>query len=277
MKMWFYEKHNENYQVAWRVSDILYQKKTPYQNLTVVEFAELGRALVLDEAVQTTEKEEYVYHEMLVHPAAFTHKAPRKALIIGGGDGGTLREVLKHETIEKVDLVEIDEEVIKAAREYLPFLSQSFNDPRVNIIIDDGIRFVKNVKNTYDLIFVDASDPVGPAVVLYSEEFYRSLFDALKEDGVVSVQSESPNFYPEIFTKIVTTLKDIFPVVNIALAPVPAYISGFFAFTVASKCYNPKEVIPKINFATKYYNEDIHQACFALPNFVKEMLKSANL
>ena len=275
MKMWFFEKHNENYQVAWRISDILYQKKTPYQNLTVVEFAELGRALVLDEAVQTTEKEEYVYHEMLVHPAAFTHNSPRTALIIGGGDGGTLREVLKHKSIERVDLVEIDEEVIKASQEYLPFLSQSFSDPRVNVVIEDGIQYVKNIKNTYDLIFVDASDPVGPAVVLYSEEFYRSLFSALKDDGIVSVQSESPNFYPEIFTKIVTTLQGIFPLVNVALAPVPAYISGFFAFTIASKQYNPREITPKIDFSLKYYNEEIHQACFVLPNFIKEMLKSA--
>ncbi|GAV24713.1 spermidine synthase [Carboxydothermus islandicus] len=271
--MWYIEKHNENYQVGWRVSDILYQKKTPYQNLAIVEFAEFGRALILDDAVQTTVKDEFVYHEMLVHPAAFTHKSPRRALIIGGGDGGTLREVLKHKTIEKVDLVEIDEEVVKASKEFLPSLSESFNDPRVEVIIDDGIRYVKKIKNYYDLIFVDASDPVGPAVVLYSEEFYRSLFDALTADGIAAVQSESPNFYPDIFVKIVTTLRDIFPKVNVALAPVPSYISGFFAFTVASKVYNPKEITPSITFSTKYYNEEIHKACFALPNFILDMLK----
>ena len=164
MAIWFEETHTDGYRVHWRIKETLWYEKTPYQELQVVDTVDFGKALVLDGAVQTTEKDEFIYHEMISHVALNAHPNPRQVLIIGGGDGGTLREVLKHPEVQGVDMVEIDERVVEVCKEFLPAIASAFEDPRAHLFFEDGVSFVKKVRERYDVILVDSSDPTGPAV-----------------------------------------------------------------------------------------------------------------
>jgi len=277
MEFWLNEKNTDGYTVNWKVTETLHTDKTDYQHLAVVNTLEFGRALVLDGIIQTTEKDEFIYHEMIVHPALMTHPNPERVLVIGGGDGGTIREVVKHPSVKQADLVEIDEKVIWASREYLPSISCALDNPKVRLFVEDGVKFVKARENYYDVIIVDSSDPVGPAVVLYSEEFYSDIFRALKEDGILAAQSESPLFYGTLLSTINKRISEIFPVTRTYLTAIASYIGGFWSFTLGSKKYDPLEevldsgLIEEMNL--HYYNEEIHQACFALPNYVKRLFK----
>ncbi|MBO8158471.1 polyamine aminopropyltransferase [Thermosyntropha sp.] len=271
---WMEEKHTDGYRVSWKITNILHEEKTPFQELAVVETTEWGKALILDNAVQITEKDEFIYHEMIVHPVMYIHPNPEKVLIIGGGDGGTLREVLKHKRVKKADMVEIDGKVVEASKRFFPEVSCSFDDPRANLFIEDGIKYVKETKEKYDIIIVDSSDPVGPAVELFGIDFYRDAYRILNEDGIIVVQSESPIFFKETFLKVQSYLKQVFPMVYVYWAVCPTYVSGPWTFTMASKKYVPdkfpgdKELVDGL----KYYNEGIHTAAFNLPRFIREML-----
>lgn len=273
-KFWFYEQHTPGYGVQWKIKNIIHSETTNYQELAVIDTVECGKALVLDGNIQVTELDEFVYHEMLVHVSMNSHPRPEKILIIGGGDGGTAREVLKHEKVESVDLVEIDERVVANSRSYLPSIACAFKDPRLKLHIGDGIEFVKDRTSKYDLILVDSSDPIGPAVQLYSPEFYLDIFTQLKEDGMVAVQSESPVFYQDIFVNVYKNLNDIFNMTKVYLAPITTYTAGFWSFTVGSKNYDPQIAHGKkqIN-GLKYYNRNVHKGAFLLPQFIAEMLK----
>lgn len=272
---WFCEENTPGYSVQWRVLQLLHQETTPYQELIIADLAEWGRTLILDGAVQYTEKDEFIYHEMLAHVPLMSHQNPREVLIIGGGDGGTLREVVKHPEVAGVDLVEIDRRVVEVSQAYLPGVCQGFDDIRAQLHIADGINFVRNTDKKYDVILVDSSDPVGPAIQLYSHSFYEDLYKALADDGMLVVQSESPLFYPQIFDAVVSNLRDIFPVTRVYLAVVPTYVSGFWSFTAASKNRDPVHLADDrgIIDGLKYYNRNIHQAAFALPQFILERLR----
>ena len=268
-ELWFTEKHTKNVHFSLKVKEHLYHAKSDFQTIDVIDTYEFGRILVLDGAVMLSDRDESAYHEMLVHVAAFTHPNPTRALVIGGGDGGTVRELLKHDSIESIDLVEIDNLVVDISRKYFPQLSGGFDNPRTHIHYQDGIEFVKNVKDKYDLVLVDSIDPVGPAVGLFEKPFYENVFHCLKDDGILSVQAESSLYNAHVSVEIAARLKELFPLVKPYLTFIPTYPSGQWVFVTASKKYDPLQPsrlgdIPRMESELKYYNADIHQAAFAL-------------
>ncbi len=262
-------------------------KKTPFQELLLLESEDWGKVLVLDGAIQTTERDEFIYHEMIVHPAFFTFTRPiERVLVIGGGDGGTVREVLKHRP-EEVVMVEIDREVVETAIKELPSISKGLKDKRVKLLFEDGREFVRGKEAEFDAIIVDCSDPIGPSKVLYQEEFYRDCFKALKEDGIFITQSESPFAQNRVHRQVVRELSKVFPIVRPYLAFIPTYPSGMWSFTIASKRLDPLGVAPSAlgklykEFVEKegelrYYNPEIHYGAFAIPNFVYREEQNGN-
>ncbi|NLM51687.1 MAG: polyamine aminopropyltransferase [Firmicutes bacterium] len=272
MELWYTEKQTPSLGITCLIRETLCRKQTKYQDLAIIDTVQFGKMLVLDGMVQTTEKDEFVYHEMLAHVAMQAHPNPRHVLVVGGGDGGVIREVLKYDTVESATLVEIDDEVIAAAKKYLPQIASGLEDPRVTVLVKDGIEHVKASVGEYDVIFIDSTEPVGPAVGLFSEDFYRNIYRALKKDGLMVAQTESPFFNQDLIANVYSRLNRVFPLTKLYLASVPTYPSGLWSFTAASKCYDPQECRQK-PVVTKYYNYDVHQGAFALPNFVQELLK----
>lgn len=272
MELWYTEKQTPYLGITCLIRETVCRKQTKYQDLAIIDTLQFGKMLVLDGMVQTTEKDEFVYHEMLAHIAMQAHPNPRHVLVIGGGDGGVIREVLKYETVETATLVEIDDEVIEASKKYLPQISVGLQDPRVTVLIEDGVEHVKASVGQYDVIFIDSTEPVGPAVGLFSEEFYRDIYRALKKDGLMVAQTESPFVNQELISSVFAALNRVFPLTKLYLASVPTYPSGLWSFTAASKCYDPQECRRK-PVTTKYYNYEVHQGAFALPTFVQELLK----
>jgi len=272
--LWFKETQTKDMSLSCRVRKTFHEEQTSFQHLAVIDTWQFGRMLVLDNVIQTTVKDEFVYHEMITHVALNTHAAPKKALVIGGGDGGAVREVVKHQSIEKVVHCEIDGAVIEAARKYLPEISCALDHPKVEIVVDDGIKYVRGNKNTYDIIMVDSTDPVGPAEGLFSVAFYRDIFEALSEDGIFVAQTESPFFNRDLIPRLFKDISGIFPVTRLFLANVPTYPGGLWTFIMGSKRYDPLEVditkIPQLD--TKYYSAEMHRACFVLPPFIKELV-----
>ncbi|MDK2784416.1 MAG: spermidine synthase [Bacillota bacterium] len=276
MNVWFYEEHKENLRISYRVKKVLAHKKTSYQELVVLDMENYGRTLVLDGAVQTTVRDEFIYHEMIAHVPLFTHPNPEKVLVIGGGDGGTVRETLKHKEVKEVHLVEIDPEVVAAAREYFPEISSGLINERVHIHYTDGIKFVAEKEAAFDVIIVDSSDPVGPAVGLFGAEFYANVARALKPDGLFVAQTESPWGNEDILPRIYAGIRASFPIVRMYLATVPTYPGWLWSFTLGSKKYDPLAVdvnrIPDLGF--RYYTPELHRAAFVLPRFVSQLLES---
>ena len=274
MDLWFSEFQTKDLITSCRVLRTLHQEVTPFQEIAVLDTAEFGRMLVLDNVIQTTIKDEFVYHEMITHVAMNTHPNPVRVLVIGGGDGGSVREIVKHPGLEKVVACEIDGQVIAAAKEFLPEISSGYAHPKTEIIVDDGIKHVRNNKNTYDVIVVDAPDPVGPAVGLFSQEFYRDLYESLKEDGIFVAQTESPFFFEDLIKRIYKDVSGIFPITRMFLGNVPSYPGGMWTFTMGSKKHDPLKVdtskIPPMD--TKFYSPAIHRSSFVLPPFVKQMI-----
>ncbi len=274
MELWYTEKQTPHVGITCKVNKTYYNEKTKFQDLAVIETEQFGRMLVLDGTVQTTIKDEFIYHEMITHIPLFTHPKPQKVLVIGGGDGGTIREIIKHPTVDKAILVEIDEKVVEVSREYLPQISCALEDKKVEVIIDDGIKYVSQHKNEFDLIIVDSTDPVGPAVGLFAVDFYRAIFDSLKEDGIFVAQTESPFYNKDLIQKTFKSIKGIFPITKLYLCSIPTYPSGLWSFTLGSKKYDPSKVdTDKIaEIPTKYYSPKIHKSVFNLPKFVEDYL-----
>ncbi len=275
---WFTEYGPANTSISLRVKYKLFEKETPYQKIEIFESYDYGRVMALDGFIMLTEKDEFIYHEMISHVPLFTHPEPKRILIIGGGDGGAVREVLKHETIEKIDLVEIDEEVVKSAKIYFPQIASGLDDTKVEINFKDGIEFVKDKKGIYDVIIIDSPDPIGPAVGLFEENFYKNAFASLNESGIIVAQAESPFVYPDLIKRINSIFKKYFPIVRFYLANVPTYASGIISFVLGSKKFDPikdfnPDRVKKIVSKLRYYNEKIHIASFALPNFFEDLLK----
>jgi len=274
MDLWLVESHTAGYSVNWKIKRTLHREKTPFQELAIVETEELGKALVLDGVIQVAEADEFIYHEMLAHVPLYTHPAPKEVLIIGGGDGGTMREVLKHPEAH-VDLVEIDRRVIEATRKYMPEIGSPFDSPRVNVIVDDGIKYVRECGKKYDVVLIDSSDPVGPAVGLFRRDFYRQVYQILNEDGLMAAQTESPFFHRALLREIYQSLSEIFPITMVYLTAMPSYIAGFWSFTLASKKHHPMGNIrlPARESGYRYYAPQVHRAAFVLPPFIEQMLK----
>ncbi len=266
MDYWFCEMHTQNVKLCFRIREELIHVKSKYQDIQVFDTYEYGKMLVIDGTVQLTERDEYIYHEIIAHVPMVTHPNPQKILIIGGGDGGVAREVLKHNP-KDVDVVDIDEEVVKICRRYLPQVAKSYDDPRVNLHIQDGVKFIRENRN-YDVIIVDSTDPVGPAEALFREDFYRSLKNALNLNGVLSQQCGTPIYHPEELCNSYKILKGVFKFVKIYLAYIPTYPSGMWSFIIASD--EPIIRRREVKFQTRYYSESIYDSAMVLPNFVKE-------
>lgn len=275
MEVWFTEKQTPNLAISCRVNKVLCSEQTPFQKLAILDTVEFGRMLTLDNVIQTTVKDEFVYHEMITHVGLNTHPNPRQVLVIGGGDGGSIREVVKHQQVEKARMVEIDGRVIEAAKEFLPELSCGYADPRVEILVDDGIKHVKNHQDAYDMIVVDSTDPVGPAKGLFNEAFYQNVHSALKEDGLFVAQTESPFFNRKLIKDIHQVLRGIFPIVRLYMVYIPTYPGGMWTFTMGSKSHDPVQAALDDlgNFNNKYYSPAVHRSAFVLPPFVEELVK----
>lgn len=275
MELWYTEKQTDSFGITAKIKHTLVTEKTDFQDLAVIETEQFGRMLVLDGMVMTTVKDEFVYHEMVAHPVLFTHPDPKRVLVVGGGDGGVIREVLKHPMVEKAVLVEIDGKVIEHSKRHLPEIAGALDDPRVEVIVNDGYMHIHDFKNTYDVIMVDSTEPVGPAVNLFTRGFYQGIFDALKEDGIFVAQTDNPWFKAELIRSVHKDVREVFPVVRVYTANIPTYPSGLWTFTMGSKRYDPLQVeesrISPID--TRYYTPRLHKAAFVLPRFVEELLE----
>ena len=272
MEFWVTEYQTPNLGFSCKTSETLRVEKTPFQDLAVVVTEQFGKMLLLDGMVMTTDKDEFVYHEMISMVALNSHPDPRKVLIIGGGDGGALREVLRHPRVEKGVLVEIDVRVIQAARDFFPALACSFDNTKAEVIVDDGIKYIQNHQNEFDVIIIDSTEPVGPAIQLFSTEFYQSCFAALKEDGMLVAQSESPFLNQDVIQMVYRGISQVFPLTNLYLASIPTYPSGLWSFTLGSKKHDPQVVQTVLDDNFKYYSPAVHKAAFSLPAFVQDIV-----
>ncbi len=275
MELWYTEKQTENFGITMKIKRTMVHEQTDFQELAMIETEEYGNMLVLDGMVMTTERDEFVYHEMVAHPALFTHPNPENVLVVGGGDGGVIREVLKHPEVKKAVLVDIDGKVIEYSKQYLPSIAGKLDDPRVEVIVNDGFMHIHDHKNTYDVIMVDSTEPVGPAVNLFTKGFYQGIHDALKDDGIFVAQTDNPWFKADLIRSVNRDVKEVFDIVRVYAANIPTYPSGLWTFTLGSKKYDPLAVdeskLPELD--TKYYSPRLHKAAFALPKFVEDLTK----
>lgn len=258
--------------LALKATGTVYREKTKYQDLTVIETVDAGRALVLDDCIQTSDMDEFIYHEMIAHVPLCTHPLPEKVLVVGGGDGGSIREILKHDSVKEAVLAEIDERVIEAAKKYLPNTSCRLDDPRCRVVIGDGFLHVNTHPGEYDVILCDSTDPVGPGIVLFSEEFYQGVYSSLKDDGIFVAQTESPFYYRDLLARVSKTLKGIFPIVKTYVTVMPTYPGALWTFTLASKEYDPVECVRRLDLETRFYTPELHKASFALPRLIKDIV-----
>lgn len=271
MSQWLADVVGSGFAQVSQVDDILYDHRSAYQRVQVAISPVFGRMLILDDAVQTTEVDEYLYHEMLVHPAMITHPHPQRVLIVGGGDGGTLEEALKH-PIEHVTMVEIDREVVEVSQRYLPAISAgAFDDPRVRLLIDDGIAFVRMTSDRFDVVLVDSTDPKGPGTALFAAEFFTACARVLAEDGLLVAQSGSLLYQSDLSAQVRRHLGSLFPTVTTYWAPVPAYPGVLWSFVCGSKRYDPRQVDAEAAAArlttlrTRYYSPATHSTAYRLP------------
>jgi spermidine synthase len=277
MNHWYTEKHSDNVGITIKTGQTLFSGKSEFQQLDIIETLEFGRMMLLDGLVMVTERDEFIYHDMIVHPALFTHPRPRKVLVIGGGDGGSIREIMKHPEVELAVLCEIDRLVIEKSIEFLPSMASEIdgNNPRVKLHVDDGLAYIRAHQNEFDIILVDSTDPIGPAVGLFEESFYQLVSAALKDDGIMIAQSESPFYHAEIQKNMYRNIRAAFPIVEMYQAFIPTYPSGFWSFAFGSKKYHPitdfdHARAARRKFHSRYYNEDLHLGAFMLPTFARE-------
>ncbi len=276
MQIWCTENQTESLNMSAKIKETLFAGKSDFQDIAVVDSYQFGRMLVLDGVFQTSINEEFVYHEMIAHVPLYIHPNPKKVLVIGGGDGGSVREVVRHDTVEKVEMVEIDGVVVDVCKKYLPEISVALNEPnpKLDLKIGDGIQHMKDATNEYDVIIVDCSDPIGPGEGLFTPEFYKNVYKALKEDGLFVQQTESPFYHQELIKRINKDVRNVFPITELYLANIPLYPGGCHCFTMGSKKYSSKDGdTTRQQMPMRYHNAEIQKSCFALPNFVKELLK----
>ncbi|MBN2851947.1 MAG: polyamine aminopropyltransferase [Clostridia bacterium] len=279
MELWYTEEQTPNVRFSMRIKEHLYHEISPFQEIDFFDTYEFGRLFTLDGIIMVTEKDEFIYHDMISHVPMAVNPSIKNVLVIGGGDGGTVRELCRYKTIERIDMVEIDERVVRMCQQYFPQTACELEDERVSLYFEDGISFVKNSKTSYDLILVDSTDPIGPGEGLFTYDFYQDCFNRLTEEGILINQHESP-YYPVNAREMVKAHKKIdtlFPVSMVYQFHVPTYPSGHWLFGFASKKFNPVNEIDftkwnSLNLKTKYYNPELHVGCFALPNYVKELL-----
>lgn len=280
MELEFSELHTPNVKLSIKVDKQLFSLQSEFQRIDVFESKEFGRFLTLDGYMMLTEKDEFIYHEMITHVPMAVHPNPRKVLIIGAGDGGVVRELTRYKCVEHIDLVEIDEMVVEVCKKYLPFTSSKLDDPRVHIHYEDGVRFVRSCEDEYDLIIVDSTDPFGPGEGLFTKEFYGSCYKALRDDGMMVNQHESPFYEADVaaMQRAHKRIYECFPISRVYQAHIPTYPSGHWLFGFASKKYHPihdlrEKEWKELGIKTRYYNLNLHKGSFYLPTYVEELLK----
>lgn len=280
-KEWFTEAFENNTAFSVRYTQKLYEAKSEFQKIEVYETPVMGRVLSLDGCFMVTEKDSFVYHEMITHPTMAMVSDPQAALVIGGGDGGTITELIKYPSLKSITLCEIDGEVVSTCEKFFPEISSGLKDPRVKVVCLDGAAYVKEFKEEFDVILIDSTDPVGPGKALYEMDFYMSVKNALKKGGVATFQTESPMFMSDVFADTVKNLRSVFgqECASPYLAVIPSYPGGLWSFTSCSpgaKDFSgplgnlSEDLLESLN----YYSAQVHSAAFALPNFVRRLIAS---
>jgi spermidine synthase len=279
LSFWFDENFQDESRFGVKATKMLFEEQSKFQKVSIVETKRFGRVLAIDNIFMTSEFDEYLYHEMIVHPALNTVANPQRVLIIGGGDGGCASEVLSHDAVNQVVMVEIDEVVVEACKRFLPTIGRSWDDPRLEVIIGDGIDYAINAQvEPFDVILLDGSDPVGPATGLFDVGFYRGCERLLASEGVFVLQSESPVLQRETFLEIGRALGGIFPMVYPYFGNVPIYVSGSWSWTYATRSVDPfgiiEDRVARQEKRCRHYNRDIHRAAFAVPNEFKAIFNN---
>jgi spermidine synthase len=279
MELWYTEHHTDFVKFSMKVKEQLVSRQSDFQHIAILDTEEFGRILTLDGYLMVTEKDEFIYHDMIVHVPMATNLDIKKVLVIGAGDGGSIRELTRYQSIEQIDMVEIDSMVVDVCKEYLQQTACSLDDPRVNKYFEDGLKFIRRKVNEYDLIIVDSTDPFGPGEGLFTKEFYGNCYNALKDKGILVNQHESTYYdeYVEAMKRAHQRLKETFPIARVYQAHIPTYPSGHWLFGYASKVLDPIDDLQEdrwnaLGLKTKYYNTKLHRGCFALPNYVLEQL-----
>ena len=280
MDFWFSESHTPDVKLSLKVKKQLYSKKSDYQKIDVFDTHEFGKVLSLDGNIMLTERDEFIYNEMIVHVPMAVHPGIKRVLVIGVGDGGVVGELTRYERIKRIDLVEMDEEVAEACRQYLPANAGRLDDERVHIYYENALKYIRRCEEKYDLIIVDSNDPFGPSEGLFTREFYGNCYKALKSDGIMVNQQGSP-FYAEDADAMQRSHKRIvntFPISRVYQAHIPSFAAGYWLFGFASKKYHPIDDLDAegwnaLHLKTKYYTTRLHKGAFYLPAFLEEMLQ----
>lgn len=281
MELWFTEEWTKDVRFSIKVKEHLHTEKSPFQQIDFFDSDEFGKFFTLDGVVMLTQKDEFIYHDMIVHVPMAVNPEIKRVLLIGAGDGGSVRELTRYHSIQKIEMVEIDERVVRLSQQYLPFTASKLTDKRVELIFDDGLKYVERAQTgAYDLIIVDSTDPIGPGEGLFSNEFYKNCYRALSDDGILINQNESPYFseFAKEMKRAYKKIKSNFPIAKVYQAHIPTYESGHWLFGFASKKYDPVKDIQQdkwnsLRLKARYYNTELHKGAFALPNYVKEMLE----
>lgn len=276
--LWIEEKFSDFLGLRIKVEKVLFSGKSEFQTVDVVETKGHGKMLLNDGLIMVTERDEFAYHDMITHVPLFVHPAPKNVLVIGGGDGGTAREVLRHASVEKCTMVEIDAMVVDACKAHIPQTSKDLNHPKMNLIIGDGVKFVKETKEKFDVIIVDSTDPIGPAQPLFGKEFYQDVYNCLSDDGIVVSQGESSWYALDIQQSLLSVLNSVFTNSYLYSFSNLTYPGGLWSFTFATKKYHPvndfnPDRVKQSGLEFDYYNQQLHSAAFTLPSFVKKGLK----
>ncbi len=280
MELWYKEYHTPDVALCLKVKETLFSGRSAYQDIQVIDTWEFGRVLLLDGLVMISQRDEFIYHEMMTHPAMCLHPTAGKCLIIGGGDGGTAREITRHDRPSRVTLCEIDSQVIEISKRFFPEVACALeHDPRVEIVVGDGVEYITRCQDIFDCIFVDSTDPVGPAKALFQEDFFRKCHGALKIDGILVAQSESPTYHLDLMCRMKRSLLTVgFTHVYFYFAPIPTYPGSVWSWVMASKRYHPILDLGKFERhgwpeGLRYYNPEVHKASFAMPEYVRQALE----
>ena len=273
-ELWLTEYSTDNLKLSMRVKDILHSEKTPYQELLITDTHEYGRVLMLDGAFQLTERDEFTYSEMMAHVPLCAHDNPENVLIIGGGDGAIMREVLRHECVKKCTLIDIDERVIESSKKYLPFAGCSFSDSRADVKCMDAMKYIRETSERYDLVIIDSTDPVDFAAGLFQSGFYADVKRVMNPNAFLSELTESPFTDTKLMCQAIREMRKVFPLVRMYWGVVPTYPSGMWTYGLSCMNENAKPSEPVRNVkGTRYYTNEIHKASFILPPFLEDLIR----
>ena len=276
--VWYSELHNHTSGLTLKVNRVVESRQSEFQRIDVIENDDFGRLLVLYGSLMVCDRDNNAYNEMITHVPLFCHPSPKEVLIIGGGDCGALTEVLKHPEVRRCTMCEIDKMVVEVSKKYFPALTAGLNDPRANVVYQDGKVFVEQAKEKFDLILMDLSDPVGPAADLFQKSFHQKVHGTLTPNGIMVAQSESPYYNQDTVKSMYRNLREIFPVVRMYTCFMPIYPSTYWSFAFCSKGIDPVRDFDQARYdrirpVTRYYNDEIHRAAFVLPQFVRELIQ----